>query len=224
MRVCFIIEDVTHGGGEPVGAEDDDVAQGGVVFVMREMTEAVRDGDEEPRDLIVHVVGAADGEDFIAKADRARPCLAGLARTSAKLFGTERPTSGRLAATRAMARLSSSMPLRLPVLIGFAFHEEKVNDGVLAEEVPQFLTVNIGLALLRSAVRGDDEDLGARLAALDELNPFLDEALLRTFARLPDDEIDGGRAEEQLVRGTVDALSAEVPAVEGDFCFAFRGR
>jgi hypothetical protein len=53
------------------------------------------------------------------------------------------------------------------------------------------------------------------------LNPFLDETLLGTFARLPDDEIDGGRAEKQLVCGTVDALPAEVPAVEGEFCLGF---
>jgi len=59
-----------------------------------------------------------------------------------------------------------------------------------------FLTVNIGLALLRTVVRGDDDNLGAWLAALNQLNPFLDEALLWTFARLPDDEIDGRRAEE----------------------------
>ena len=57
--------------------------------------------------------------------------------------------------------------------IGLAINEEKVNDGILTEEVPQFLTVNIGLALLRSAMRGDNENLGARLAALDQLNPFL---------------------------------------------------
>ena len=107
------------------------------------------------------------------------------------------------------------------VLIGLAIYEEKVNDSVFAEEVPQFLTVNIGLALLRSAVCSDDKNLGARLAALDQLNPFLDETLLGTFARIPDDEIDGWRAEEQLVRGTVDALSAEVPAVEDDFFLDF---
>ena len=109
----------------------------------------------------------------------------------------------------------------MTLLIGLAIHEEKVNDGFFAEDVPQFLTVNIGLALLRTAVRGDDDNLGARLAALDQLNPFLDEALLGTFARLPDDEIDGGCAEEQLVRGAVDALSAEIPAVEGDFFLFF---
>ena len=56
--------------------------------------------------------------------------------------------------------------------------------------------VNIGLTLLRSAVRGDDENLRARLAALDELNPLFNLSRLRTFARLPDDEIDGGCAEE----------------------------
>jgi hypothetical protein len=83
------------------------------------------------------------------------------------------------------------------------------------------LTVNIGLALLRTAVRGDDKYLGARLAALDQLYPFLNEALLGTFARLPDDKVDSGSTEEQLVRGTVDALTAKIPAVEGVFFLSF---
>ena len=103
------------------------------------------------------------------------------------------------------------------VLVGFAFDEEKVHDGFFAEQVPQFLTVNIGLTLLRSAVCSDDENLRARLAALDELNPFLDLSRLRTFAGFPHDEIDGGGAEEQLMCGTVDFLTTKVPSVEGDF-------
>jgi len=70
-------------------------------------------------------------------------------------------------------------------------------------------------------VCSDDENLGALLAALDQLDPFLDETLLGSFARLPDNEINGRCAEEQLVRRTVDALAAEVPAVEGDFFFCF---
>ncbi len=80
----FIVEDVTHGAGEPVGAQDDDVAQGGVVFVMREMTEAVRDGDEEARDLIIHVLSAADGENFIQRQvghDRGLQGLANILKT-----------------------------------------------------------------------------------------------------------------------------------------------
>ena len=107
------------------------------------------------------------------------------------------------------------------MFIGLALDVEEVNHRVLAEEIPQLLAVNIGLALLRPAVRGDDQDFGRWLAALDELDPFPHEALLRPLARLPDHQIDRGRAEEQLVRGPVDALAAEVPAVEGDFGVAF---
>src|SRR5512138_3022881 len=34
-----VIQHITHGGSEPVGAEDDDVVQGGVIFVMCDVTE-----------------------------------------------------------------------------------------------------------------------------------------------------------------------------------------
>ena len=113
MRLAsvFIVQHITHGGGEPVGAQDDDVAQGGVVFVMREVTEAVRDGDEEARDLIVHVVGAADGEDFIERqVGRARGLQGGAdigktLRHGATDFGQGRGDAGD-------GFLSSSMPLR----------------------------------------------------------------------------------------------------------------
>lgn len=54
---------------------------------------------------------------------------------------------------------------------------------------------------------------------LDQFDPFLDKVLLGTFARLPDHKIDGGRAEEQLVCWTVNALAAEIPTVEGDLYF-----
>ncbi len=191
----FIIEDVTHGGGEPVGTEDDDVAQGWVVFVMREMTEAVRDGNEEPRDFIIHVVGAADVEDFTQRQIRRALVLQGLTdigktfRHGATDFGQARGDLGNGAFEFINA-------FAVAVLVGFTFDEEKVNDGFFAEQIPQFLTVNIGLTLLRSAVRGDDENLRTWLAALDELNPFLDLSRLRTFARFPDNEINGGRAEE----------------------------
>jgi len=40
------------------------------------------------------------------------------------------------------------------------------------------------------------------------------EPLLRAFAGLPDHQIDGRGGEEQLVRGPIDPLPAEIPAVE----------
>ena len=67
---------------------------------------------------------------------------------------------------------------------------------------------------------GDDEDFGVRFAVFDELDPFFDKALLGAFSWLPDDEVDGGGTEKELVRGAVDALAAEIPTVEGDFSAA----
>jgi hypothetical protein len=89
-----------------------------------------------------------------------------------------------------MACLRSSIPRRS------LFASEETDYRVFAEEIPQFLAVNIGLALFRSAMRSDYDDLCGWFAALDQLNPFSNKALLWTFARFPDDEIDGGRAEE----------------------------
>jgi hypothetical protein len=57
----------------------------------------------------------------------------------------------------------------LALLIWLAIHEEKANNGVLAEQIPQFLAVDIRLALLRTAVRGDNDDLCARLTTYDKL-------------------------------------------------------
>lgn len=40
------------------------------------------------------------------------------------------------------------------LLIGLALDMEEIHHRIFAEQIPEFLTVNIGLALLRSAVRG----------------------------------------------------------------------
>ena len=99
---------------------------------------------------------------------------------------------------------------------------EEVEDGFLAEQIPQFLAVNVGLALLGAAVGGNDEDFGVWFAVFDKLDPFFDKTLLRAFARLPDDEVDGGGTEKKLVGGTINTLTTKIPAVEGDFCAADR--
>ena len=191
------------------------------MFIMREMTEAVRNGEEEAGDLIVHVVDAANGEDFVERQIRDVTLLQGETDIG-KTFRHGATHFGQFGGDAGDGAFEFFDAFAVTVRVGLAIHKEEVHDGFFAEEVPQFLTVNIGLALLRSAVRGDDENLGARLAALDQLNPFLDEALLWTFAWLPDDEIDGGRTKEQLVCGTIDALTAEVPPVNGDFFSAIR--
>src|SRR3990170_3533604 len=172
---------------------------------MREMTEAVRNGDEQARDLIVHFVSAADGEDFIQRQIRDAAGLQGFAHIL-KTFWHGASHFGQLRREARDGEFEFINAFAIPVRVGLAVYKEEVGDGFPAEEIPKFLTVNIGLALLRTAVRGDDQDLCVWLAVLDQFDPFLDEALLGTFARLPDDEIDGGRAEEQLVRGAVDAL------------------
>ena len=105
----------------------------------------------------------------------------------------------------------------LAVFVGFAVYEKEVKHRFFAEQIPQFLAVNVWLALLGAAVGGHDQDFGLRFAVFDELYPFFDKALLRAFARLPNDEVDGGRAEEELVSGTVDALAAKIPAIERNF-------
>ena len=63
-------------------------------------------------------------------------CLAGLGGHPAKLLGTERPTSGNSAATLAMASFEFCNAFAIALLIGLAIHEEKVNNGFLAERVP----------------------------------------------------------------------------------------
>ena len=57
---------------------------------------------------------------------------------------------------------------------------------------------------------GDDEDFGLRFAVFDELDPFLNKALLRAFAWFPDDEVDGGGTEKELVGRAVNALAAKI--------------
>ena len=110
----------------------------------------------------------------------------------------------------------------LAVLIRLALDVKEFQHGVGAKQIAQFLAVDIGLALAGTAVRGHHQDLGVRLAMLDQPDPFLDKALLGTFARLPDHEINRGRAEEQLMRGAIDTLAAKVPAVERDLCATVR--
>ena len=175
---------------------------------MREMTEAVRNGDEEAGDLIVHFVSVADGEDFIQRQIRDAAGLQGFAHIL-KTFRHGASHFGQFGGEAGDGEFEFFNAFAIPVRVRLAVHKEEVGDGFPAEEIPKFLTVNIGLALLRTAVRGDDQDLCVWLAVLDQFDPFLDEALLGTFARLPDHEIDGGRAEEQLVSGTVDALTAD---------------
>src|SRR5262245_48846564 len=94
---------------------------------------------------------------------------------------------------------------------------EKINDSVFAKKVPDFLPVDVWLAGAGAAVRGDDKDFGLRLAMLHQLDPVPYETLLRTFPRLPYDQIHRRGAEEELVRGPVDPLPAEIPAVQRDF-------
>gem|GEM_PF-7006731 len=63
---------------------------------------------------------------------------------------------------------------------------------------------------------GDHQDFGLRLPVFDQLDPLLHEPLLRAFAGLPHHQIDGRGGEEQLVRGPIDPLPAEIPAVQPD--------
>ena len=84
----------------------------------------------------------------------------------------------------------------MTLCIRLAIHEEKINDGIFAEMIPKFLSVNIRLALLWSAMSGNDDNLGAWFPAFDELNPFLNKALLWSFTRFPDDQINSWCAEE----------------------------
>ena len=48
----------------------------------------------------------------------------------------------------------------------------------------------------------------------DQFNPIVDKALVGAFTRLPDDEVDGGCAEKELVRWAVDGLTAKVLATQ----------
>src|SRR5262245_30103035 len=91
---------------------------------------------------------------------------------------------------------------------------EEINHRVPSEEVPNLLPIHVRLALTRPAMSSDDQDFGVRLAVLHQLDPLFDEALLRSFAWLPHHQVNSRGAEEQLVRGPINPLAAEVPAVQ----------
>src|SRR4051812_37011723 len=85
--------------------------------------------------------------------------------------------------------------------IWFALHVKKIDNRLFSEHVPDFLPVDIRLTCAGAAVRGNDKYFRVRLAVFDQLDPLLHEALLRTFARLPNHQVDGWGAEEQLMCG-----------------------
>ena len=150
--------------------------------------------------FVVHLVGAAEVEHLLQR----QISLLGLRQHPAYFLpalGNGASYLGQFGRDASDGLLESLDAASVSLFIRLAIDEKEIEHRLFAEEVPEFLAVNIGLALLGSAVRGDDQDFGVRLAVLDQFYPFLDEALLRPFARLPDHEIDGGRAENNWCVG-----------------------
>ena len=94
-----------------------------------------------------------------------------------------------------ISQLGNAMPFA-GCLVRLTLHHGKIHHRLSAEQVPDFLTVNVRLALLGAAMRGDDQDFGVRLSVLYQLDPLLYETLLLAFARLPHNEIDRRGGEE----------------------------
>ena len=86
--------------------------------------------------------------------------------------------------------------------IRFIVNHEKPEDHVFTKDVPDFLAINIGLALRCAAMSGYDKDFRIWLTVFDKLNPFLHMTLLDTFAWLPDDEVNCGGTKKQLMCGS----------------------
>jgi len=128
----FIVQHITHGCGKPVGTQDDDIAQDGVIFVMREVTEAVRDGDEEVRDFIVHALGVADGENFIER-QVGHACSTQGGADIGKAFRHGATDFGQGRGDASDDLLEFSDAFAISIFIGLILHVEEINNGFLTE-------------------------------------------------------------------------------------------
>lgn len=216
MRVAglFIIQNKRDSRRQPTGLEDDDILQGFVVGVVDEMPEAVFEGQEELGFGGVHALLGAEIEDLLAREVGGGVIFEYVAHFL-PTFGHGAPNFGELGGGAGNGILEGDDAVALTVGVGFGIDEEEIAQSLLAEKIPEFLAVDIGLAGAGTAVGSDDENFGIGFAVFDEPDPLLDEALLGTFARFPDDEVNGGGGEEKLVGWAIDALPAEIPAVEG---------
>ena len=73
--------------------------------------------------------------------------------------------------------------------------------------------VELGRAFV--AVRGDQQHRRAGRQHLDLGQPVVEPALVGVPARVPDQQVERAPGHEELVRGVVDLLAAEVPDVQG---------
>jgi hypothetical protein len=84
------------------------------------------------------------------------------------------------------------------------------------------LSINIGLALIWPAVCGNDNNFGFRGATFNQGNPIVNKTLLWPFPGFPNNEINGGSREKELMGGTIDGLAAKIPSIEGNLgCVMF---
>jgi hypothetical protein len=201
---------------EPVRLEDDDLLEGRVGVVVDQVAELVRDAAEERRLLVVHaMVLAADAGELPVGQVGLRPLLERLAGglPPGRDGAPHLRDVGRDPADGGLERVDAAAVSRG---VGLAVDVEEAEHLVGTELVPELLGADVRQAVVGAAVGGDDEDLGGRFAVQDELDPLADHPLLRPLPRLPDDEVDGRCAEEELMGRAVHLLAAEVPAVERD--------
>ena len=62
----------------------------------------------------------------------------------------------------------------------------------------------------------NNDGWGIVAEAGDEVEPMIEAALVFTSAGIDDDEVKAASGKEKLVRGLVNALTTEVPKVEGN--------
>ena len=103
------------------------------------------------------------------------------------------------------------------IFVGFAVYMEEIDYCIFAELIQNFLSVNIRLSLSGPTVSCNYQHLCLRFPILDQRNPLFDKALLGAFPWLPDHQIHGWRTEKQLVRRSINPLTAKIPTIQRDF-------